>query len=371
LQVEGKEAIATVVLPAYRRFEQFFRERYLPASRTTVGLWDTPKGDAFYAERAKHYTTTALTPTEIHEIGLQEVARIRQKMEEVMRQTGFKGGFQEFLVFLRTDPQFYFQSPNDLLRAYTVAAKSIDPQLVKLFRKLPRTPYGVRAVPDEIAGTAAVGYYMAPAADGTRAGFYYVNLYRPEIRAKYEIEVLTAHEAVPGHHLQIALGQELEGLPNFRRDGGGATGVLAFNEGWALYAESLGDQLGLYADPYSKFGQLTYDMWRAVRLVVDTGIHHKRWTRDQAIAFFKEHAARSEADIANEVDRYIEWPGQALAYKIGQLKITELRTRAQRRLGSRFDIREFHDVVLSNGAVPLAMLERLVDEWITVKLQHS
>jgi prolyl oligopeptidase len=281
-----------------------------------------------------------------------------------MRQTGFQGSFAEFLRFLRTDRQFYFESPDELLRAYTVAAKSIEPELVKLFRKLPRTPYGVRAVPDEIAKNTAVAYYMAPAADGSRAGYYYVNLYRPEIRAKYEIEVLTAHEAVPGHHLQIALSQELEGLPNFRRDGGGDGGTLAFNEGWGLYAESLGDQLGLYRDPYSKFGQLTYEIWRAARLVVDTGIHHKRWTRDQALAYFNANAARSEADIANEVDRYIEWPGQALAYKIGQLKILELRSRAQQKLGSRFDIREFHDVVLSNGPVPLATLEQLVDEWI-------
>jgi uncharacterized protein (DUF885 family) len=364
LEAEGKEVIATVVLPAYRGFEQFFRERYLPASRATVGLWDTPKGDSFYAQRAKHFTTTSLTPDEIHDIGLKEVERIHQQMDEVMRQTGFKGSLEEFLVFLRTDRQFYFQSPDDLLRAYTVAAKSIEPELVKLFRKLPRTPYGVRAVPDEIAKNTAVAYYMAPAADGSRAGYYYVNLYEPEIRAKYEIEVLTAHEAVPGHHLQIALSQELEGLPNFRRDAGGDGGTLAFNEGWGLYAESLGDQLGLYRDPYSKFGQLTYEMWRAVRLVLDTGIHHKRWTRDQAIAYFKAHAARSEADIANEVDRYIEWPGQALAYKIGQLKILELRSRAQQKLGSRFDIREFHDVVLSNGPVPLATLEQLVDEWI-------
>ena len=368
LQAEGKEAIATVVLPAYRRFERFLRERYLPASRTTVGLWDTPQGDAFYAQRARHFTTTSLTPDEIHEIGLQEVERIHEQMNAVMRQTGFQGSFEEFLVFLRTDPQFYFQSSDDLLRAYTVAAKSIEPELVKLFRKLPRTPYGVRAVPDEIARNTAVAYYMAPAADGSRAGYYYVNLYRPEIRAKYEIEVLTAHEAVPGHHLQIALSQELENLPHFRRDGAGDGGTLAFNEGWGLYAETLGDDLGLYRDTYSKFGQLTYEMWRAVRLVVDTGIHHKRWNRDQAIAYFKAHTARSEADIANEVDRYIEWPGQALAYKIGQLKLLELRSRAQQKLGPRFDIREFHDVVLSNGALPLATLEQQVNEWIASKV---
>lgn len=367
LEMEGKKVIATVVLPAYRRFEQFIRERYLPTSRTTVGLWDTPGGEAFYAQRAHHFTTTSLTPEEIHAIGLKEVARIRERMDEVMRQTGFQGSFAEFLVFLRTDRQFYFQSPDDLLRAYIVAAKSIEPELVKLFRRLPRTPYGVRAVPDEIAPNTAVAYYMAPAANGSRAGYYYVNLHRPEIRAKYEIEVLTAHEAVPGHHLQIALAQELADLPHFRRDGGGDGGMLAFNEGWGLYAESLGDELGFYRDPYSKFGQLTYEMWRAVRLVVDTGIHYKRWTRDQAIAYFEANAARSQADIANEVDRYIEWPGQALAYKIGQLKILELRARAQQQLGSYFDIREFHDVVLSNGAVPLATLEQRVDEWIASK----
>jgi uncharacterized protein (DUF885 family) len=364
LQAEGTAAIETVVLPAYRRFEKFFRERYVPASRTTAGLWDTPGGDTLYAQRAAHFTTTSLTPHEIHEIGLSEVARIRTQMEELMRRTGFQGSFAEFLVFLRTDPRFYFQSSDELLRAYTVTAKSIEPELVKLFRTLPRTPYGVRAVPAELAANTATGYYMAPAADGSRAGYYYVNLYRPEIRPKYEMEALTAHEAVPGHHLQIALTLELTGLPSFRRNGGPDAALLAFNEGWALYAESLGEDLGLYKDPYSKFGQLTYDMWRAVRLVVDTGIHYKHWTRAQAIDYFKNNAARTEADIVNEVDRYIAWPGQALAYKIGQLQILKLRARAQTALGSRFDIRDFHQVVLSNGPVPMATLDRLVTEWI-------
>ncbi len=360
LQAEARDVIEKVVIPGYRRFEKFFREQYLPASRDTVGIWDTPGGDAFYRERAAFFTTTSLTPEEIHELGLKEVARIRAQMEEVMRQTGFKGTLPQFIQFLRTDPQFYYKTPDELFRAYVVASKLIEPELVKLFGRLPRTPYGVRPIPMTSAPNTTTAYYQGPAQDGTRAGYYYVNLYRPEVRPKYEIEVLTVHEAVPGHHLQIALAQELSDLPKFRRN----SDVTAFIEGWGLYSESLGEDLGLYKDPYSKFGQLTYEMWRAVRLVVDTGMHAKRWTRQQAIDFFKENAAKTEQDIVNEIDRYIAWPGQALAYKIGQLKILELRTLAQKELGSKFDVRAFHDVVLENGAVPLAVLERLVREWI-------
>jgi len=360
LQAEGRAAIAHVVTPAYARFDKFFRERYLPASRPTDGIWDTPQGPAFYQQLARYHTTTNLTPDEIHAIGLREVARIRAEMDRIIQQVGFKGSFAEFLEFLRTDPQFYYESPDELFRAYAVLAKQIDPELVKLFRKLPRTPYGVRAIPMTSAPNTTTAYYMGPAQDGSRSGYYYVNLYRPEVRPKYEMEVLTLHEAVPGHHLQISLAQEQSDLPAFRRN----AEATAFVEGWALYTESLGEQLGLYKDPYSKFGQLTYDMWRAVRLVVDTGIHAKRWTRQQAIDYFKANAAKTEADIINEVDRYISWPGQALAYKIGQLRILELRALAQKELGEKFDIREFHDVVLSNGAVPLDVLEQQVRDWI-------
>ena len=360
LQAEGKAAIEGVVIPAYARFEKFFRERYLPAARSTDGIWDTPDGMAFYEERARFHTTTSLTPEQIHQIGLKEVARIRAEMDKVIREVGFKGSFNEFLEFLRTDPQFYYKTPDELFRAYAVLAKQIDPELVKLFRHLPRTPYGVRPIPATSAPNTTTAYYQGPALDGSRAGYYYVNLYRPEVRPKYEMEVLTLHEAVPGHHLQIALAQEQTDLPPFRRN----AEHTAFVEGWALYAESLGDRLGLYKDPYSRFGQLTYDMWRAVRLVVDTGIHTKHWTRQQAIDYFKANAAKTEADIINEVDRYISWPGQALAYKIGQLRILELRTEAERQLGAKFDIRDFHDAVLSNGAVPLDVVDRQVKEWV-------
>jgi uncharacterized protein (DUF885 family) len=366
LQASGKQAVGKVVIPAYRRFEKFFRERYLPASRETVGIWDTPDGDAFYRERVKFHTTTQLTPEEIHTIGLQEVARIRGEMDEIIRKVGFKGNFEAFVNFLRTDPQFYYKTPDDLFRAYVVTSKLIEPELVKLFGKLPRTPYGVRVVPITSAPTTTTAYYQGPSIDGTRPGYYYVNLYRPEVRPKYEMEVLTVHEAVPGHHLQIALAQEQSDLPTFRRNGG----ITAFIEGWGLYSESLGEDLGLYKDPYSKFGQLTYDMWRAVRLVVDTGIHHKHWTRQQAIDYFKANAAKTEADIVNEIDRYISWPGQALAYKIGQRRILELRKLAQTTLGARFDIRAFHDAVLANGAVPLETLDSIVREWIEAQ-QHK
>jgi uncharacterized protein (DUF885 family) len=360
LQASGKLAIEKSVLPAYRRFGKFFSERYLPACRETVGIWDTPDGDAFYRERVKFHTTTDLTPDEIHAIGLQEVARIRGEMDEIIRKVGFRGTFAEFVNFLRTDPQFYYKTPDELFRGYVVTAKLIEPELVKLFGKLPRTPYGVRVIPMTSAPTTTTAYYQGPSIEGTRPGYYYVNLYRPEVRPKYEMEVLTVHEAVPGHHLQIALAQEQSDLPTFRRNGG----ITAFVEGWGLYSESLGEDLGLYKDPYSKFGQLTYDMLRAVRLVVDTGLHYKHWTRQQAIDYFKANAAKTEADIINEIDRYISWPGQALAYKIGQRRILELRQLARSTLGPRFDIRAFHDVVLSNGAVPLETLDSIVREWI-------
>jgi prolyl oligopeptidase len=282
-------------------------------------------------------------------------------MERIIAEVGFKGSFNEFLEFLRTDRRFYYKTPQELLDGYRVIAKRIDPELVKLFGRLPRIPYGVRAVPATSAPNTTTAYYQGPTTDGTRPGYYYVNLYRPQVRPKYEMEVLTAHEAVPGHHLQIALAAELDDLPAFRRN----AQFTAFVEGWALYAEGLGQDVGLYTDPYSRFGKLTYEMWRAVRLVVDTGMHDKRWTRQQAIDYFKANAAKTEADIVNEIDRYIAWPGQALAYKIGEMKILELRREAQGRLGARFDVREFHDTVLGGGPLPLDVLEGVVRRWIS------
>lgn len=360
LRQRGVAAIRDTLIPAYRKLLLFFEETYLPACFEKVGVWQIPNGKEFYAHRAKMFTTTDLTPEQIHEIGMAEVKRIRGEMEAIVKQVGFEGSFREFLHHLRTDPRFYYDTENELLMATQAVCKKVDPQLVKLFKTLPRMPYGVQAIPANIAPDTTAAYYREPALNGTRAGTYFVNLYKPESRPKYEIEVLSLHEAVPGHHLQIALAQELVGLPEFRR----AEGYTAFIEGWALYSESLGEEIGLYQDPYSKFGQLTYEMWRAVRLVVDTGMHHYGWSRERAIAMLADNSAKTMLDIENEIDRYIAWPGQALAYKIGELKIKELRAKAERELEEKFDVREFHDVVLLNGAVTLDVLEEIVNEWI-------
>jgi len=360
LREEALALIREQIVPAYRRFRAFFVDHYLSACRESHGIWDTPQGEAYYANRIAHHTSTALSAEDIHQIGLAEVARIQGEMQAVMQSLDFEGSLQNFFEWLRTDPRFYAPDADSLFAAYVLACKRIDPELPKLFGTLPRTPYGVRPIPDTSAPNTTAAYYSGPSEDGRRAGYYYVNLYRPEMRPLYEVEVLTAHEAVPGHHLQIALAQEQGTLPKFRR-------FAAYNgylEGWALYAERLGYELGLYRDPFSHFGQLTYDMWRAVRLVVDTGIHAMRWTREEAIAYFRAHAAKTEVDIVNEIDRYIGWPAQALSYKIGQLHMLALRSRAEQALGDRFDLRAFHDAVLAGGAVPLNVLERRVSGWI-------
>ena len=359
----AKDAVGSGVIPAFTRFKRFFVEEYLPSCFEQVGIWQNPNGDAMYAFFVRQYTTTALTPHQIHEIGLREVDRIHGEMLAVLRDVGFKGTLEEFFKFLRTDPKFFYNNPDELLEAYRATAKRIDPNLVKAFRLLPRTPYGVEPIPAEVAPDTTAAYYSPAAADGSRAGVFYVNLYKPETRPKWEMMALALHESVPGHHLQMALGMEQTDLPNFRRLGF----YNAFGEGWGLYAESLGYEMGLYADPYDKFGQLTYDMWRAVRLVIDTGIHTMRWSRQRAIQYFMQNAAKTELDVTNEVDRYIAWPGQALAYKIGQLKFRELRDRANRELGPGFDLKEFHEIVLRDGALPLDILERNVDEWIRSK----
>jgi uncharacterized protein (DUF885 family) len=354
-----KEIVASIV-PSFRKLKQFFIEDYLPAARDREGVWQLPQGEAMYSFAARQHTTTDLTPKEIHEVGLREVSRIRAEMQTIIDKLGFKGSVAEFAAFLRTNPQFYYRTPEELLEAYRALTRRIDPLLVKVFKTLPRTPYGVEPIPQNIAPDTTTAYYRGPAADGSRAGTYFVNLYKPETRPKHEMMALSLHEAVPGHHLQIALAMDQEGLPKFRRHGG----YTAFIEGWALYAESLGDEMGLYDDPYSKFGQLTYEMWRAVRLVVDTGIHSMRWDRQKAIDFFLENTARPELDVVNEVDRYISWPGQALAYKVGQLKISATRAKAEKMLGAKFDIRAFHDELLKEGALPLNLLEAKMDQWI-------
>ncbi len=367
LRTAALEIIEKTLLPAYRKLDRYFNKTYLPASRDSIGLSVLPNGSAWYEHLAHSFTTTRMTPDEIHRLGLEEVTRLRVEMQDVMADVAFDGGFVEFLEFLRTDSRFYFDSSEELYDAYLATCKRIDPELVNLFGVLPRMPYGVKPIPESIAPDTTTAYYSRPAADGSRAGIYWVNLYKPEVRPKYEIEVLSVHEAMPGHHLQLALQQELGNMPMFRR----FLGFTAFVEGWGLYSERLGYDLGLYVDPYSRFGQLTYDMWRAVRLVVDTGIHYKGWTRQQAIDFFKDNAAKTEHDIVNEIDRYISMPGQALAYKIGQLKILTLRERAERQLRDDFDIRAFHDALLGGGALPLDILEQRMDAWLATQKRST
>ena len=358
----AKNLIENKINPAYVELNKFLKNDYIVNSRDSIGIKDVPGGSEYYEDLAKHFTTTNLTPDEIHEIGLTEIKRIRSEMEAIIDQVNWDGDFNSFLNYLRTSPRFYYDNGEDLLDAYLIMSKTIDPLLPKLFTVFPRAPYGVIPIPAESAPFTTTAYYNSPSPG--RPGYFYANLYKPESRPKYEIPVLTVHEAVPGHHFQISIAQELENVPMFRK----YQGITAFVEGWGLYSEELGEFIGLYDDPYDKFGQLTYDMWRAIRLVVDTGMHYKDWSRDDAVNLFIENSAKSILDINNEVDRYIAWPGQALAYKIGQLKILELRNKAEKMLGDKYDIKEFHDEVLKRGSLPLDLLEYYIDEWINLTL---
>lgn len=359
----GKELQAVIqgsVIPAYRSLHKFLLDEYIPAARESIAARALPDGEAYYQHRIRYFTTLNLTPEAVHQTGLDEVRRIRAEMEVVLAEAGFAGRFHDFIKFLRTDPRFYAPTPEQLLKETAYVLKRIDGELPGLFQTLPRLSYGIRAIPDFSAPGNTTAYYQPGAGDGTRAGTYYVNTYDLKSRPLYEIEALSLHEAVPGHHLQIAIQQELGELPNFRR----FYGFTSFVEGWALYAERLGLEVGFYTDTYSNFGRLSYEMWRACRLVVDTGMHALGWTRQQAIDFMAENTSSTLLNITNEVDRYIGWPGQALAYKIGELKIRELRALAESKLGGRFNLREFHDIILSSGAVPLDVLEMIVKGWI-------
>jgi uncharacterized protein (DUF885 family) len=360
LTERAKSIYAASVAPAFRRLHDYVATTYLPACRENIAATALPNGAAAYAFHVRWQTTTNRTPPQIHEIGLAEVKRIRAEMDKLIASTKFQGSFHDFTEFLRTDPRFFYDKPEDLVNGYRIITKRIDPGLAHLFGKLPRLPYGVCLIPDFKAPSQTTAYYQGGSPQAGRPGCYFVNTYNLHARPKWEMEALSLHEAVPGHHLQISLAQEMENTPEFRKH----AGYSAFVEGWALYSEGLGEDVGLYTDPYSKFGQLSYEMWRAVRLVVDTGMHSMGWTREQAIQFFKDHTGKTDQDITVEVDRYIVWPGQALAYKLGQLKIRELRAEAERRLGAKFNIRAFHDAVLEQGAVPLSLLEPHIKHWI-------
>jgi uncharacterized protein (DUF885 family) len=372
MQVEAKDSITNIELPAYKKLQDFFNNTYEPNARTALAVTTLPDGKDYYAYLVRHFTTTDETPQQVHDIGVQKMKEIHARMVQVIKSTGFKGSFAAFLKYLRTDPRFYYTNPDDLLEAYQAQAKMIDPLLVKEFGHLPRVPWGISVIPADQAPNTYPAYSDQPSADGTRPAFMAVNLYKPETRPKYEIPVLTCHEGRPGHALQLSLAMEMTDLPNFRRFGY----YNVYGEGWALYTETLCEEMGVYndpktgkLDPYKEFGMLSYQMWRAVRLVVDTGIHEYGMTRAQAVEMFKDNTALTDQNIGTEVDRYIAWPGQALSYMTGEIKIQELRKRAEDRLGAKFDIRGFHDVILENGTVPLSVLESIVNDWIASQQQ--
>jgi uncharacterized protein (DUF885 family) len=356
----ARRVIAGDVLPAWQRLLDFFQKEYVPGARTTLGAYDLPGGEAYYQAQVKRYATVDLRPAEIHEIGLNEVARIRSEMDDIIRQVGFKGDFAGFLEFLRMDPQFYAKTPRELLAVASYYAKKIDGRLPMLFGRLPRQPYGVAPVPEDLAPFYTSGRYVPAPLEAHRGGYYWVNTSNLESRTLYTIPALTLHEAAPGHHIQMALALELQDQPAFRRN----DYISAFGEGWGLYAEKLGIEMGIYETAYENFGRLTYEMWRACRLVIDTGIHTMGWSRDQALSYLASNTALSLHEVTTEVDRYISWPGQALSYKLGEYTLWQLRREAEQVLGKDFDVRAFHDFVLGLGSVTLAILQDEVRLWI-------
>jgi len=360
LQTEGQLAISQSVTPAYKVLSEFVKNEYRPQARTTIGAIHFPKGKAYYQQRIDYFTTLDISIEEVYQVGLEEVARIRKGMDEIIGEVDFEGTFADFVHFLRTDPQFYCSTPECLLKEASYIAKRIDGRLPQVFGKLPSLPYGVEPVPDEIAPRYTTGRYVPGSYANHQSGTYWVNTYDLKNRPLYNLPALTLHEAVPGHHLQISLAEELKDLPDFRQH----TYLSSYGEGWALYSEWLGQELGIYTTPYEEFGRLTYEMWRACRLVVDVGLHAKDWTREQAVDYLASNTALALHNVNTEIDRYIAWPGQAVSYKVGELKIRELRYTAEQELGDRFDVREFHYMILKNGSIPLFTLERIMNQWI-------
>ncbi|HMR39992.1 MAG TPA: DUF885 domain-containing protein [Ignavibacteria bacterium] len=361
---ELKNIIEDNIIPGYRKLYDFVKNEYIPECRKDAGIWALPDGKERYEKDIKDYTTLDYTADEIHELGLSEVNRIVVLMESVKDSIGFDGTLEEFNVYIKADPQFYYTDKEDLLNGFREILSKVDTTLPGLFGRLPKAKYDLKEMEEFRAASAPAAYYYSAPEDGSRPGYFYVNTYNLSARPKYTMTSLAMHEAVPGHHLQISLAQEQTDLPKFRRD----LGVTAFVEGWGLYSESLGYETGMYEDLYQLYGALTFEIWRACRLVVDTGIHDKKWSREQAYDFMRKYTPNSDQDIQSEIDRYISWPGQALAYKIGELKIKELRKKAEVSLGDKFEIKDFHDVILMNGALPLPILEDIVNQWIAEKM---
>lgn len=363
IQKSAKELITNKVNPSLKALKDFIEKSYIPKCRDDISFSRMPNGQMWYKYLISFHTTTSLSAEDIHNLGLKEVNRLNSEMEKIRKAENFKGTKEEFHKFLHSDPQFFFHNPKDLISVYQQIAKQIDPELPKLFKELPRLSYGIRPMPDYKAKSAPTAYYIGGSLEAGRAGFFEANTYNLNSRPKWEMEVLTLHEAVPGHHLQISLAQELGDQPDFRKH----SGYTAFVEGWGLYSESLGSDLGLYKDSYSKYGQLSYEMWRAVRLVVDTGMHAMGWSKEKALNYFLENVPKDRLQAENEIDRYITWPGQALAYKIGELKIKELKQLVQKKLGEKFNVRDFHNQILKNGAVPISIMEKQVVQWLEIK----